>query len=62
VKPGFDIKTYKDAEDRFTRVVNLSETSFTPDAQPTLRVEGVISRLGGGSQAARAFAGRPSPS
>lgn len=41
----------------FARVVNLSETQFTPDAQRTLRVEGVISRLGGGSQAARAFAG-----
>ena len=41
----------------FTRVVNLGETPFTPDAQKTLRVEGVISRLGGGSQAARAFAG-----
>jgi hypothetical protein len=41
----------------FARVVNLAETSYTPDAQPTLRVEGVISRLGGGSQAARAFAG-----
>jgi len=41
----------------FSRVVNLSETQFTPDAQSTLRLEGVISRLGGGSQAARAFAG-----
>jgi uncharacterized protein DUF4410 len=41
----------------FARVVNLSETQFQPDAQPTLRLEGVISRLGGGSQAARAFAG-----
>jgi len=41
----------------FTRVVNLGETQFTPGAEKTLRVEGVISRLGGGSQAARAFAG-----
>ena len=41
----------------FTRVVNLAETQFQPDAQDTLRIEGVISRLGGGSQAARAFAG-----
>ena len=41
----------------FTRVVNLSETEFTPGADRTLRLEGVISRLGGGSQAARAFAG-----
>jgi hypothetical protein len=41
----------------FSRVVNLAETPYTPDAQPTLRVEGMISRLGGGSQAARAFAG-----
>ena len=40
----------------FARVVNLSETQLQPDAQPTLRLEGVISRLGGGSQAARAFA------
>jgi len=41
----------------FTRVVNLGESQFTPDAEKTLRVEGVISRLGGGSQAARAFMG-----
>ena len=41
----------------FGRVVNLSETQFAPDAENTLRLEGVISRLGGGSQAARAFAG-----
>jgi hypothetical protein len=41
----------------FTRVVNLGETQFTPDAQKTLRVEGIISRLGGGSQAARAMMG-----
>jgi hypothetical protein len=41
----------------FTRVVNLSETPFTPGSENALRLEGVISRLGGGSQAARAFAG-----
>ena len=41
----------------FTRVVNLSETPFTPGPESALRIEGVISRLGGGSQAARAFAG-----
>jgi hypothetical protein len=41
----------------FSRVVNLSETQLTPGPESTLRVEGVISRLGGGSQAARAFAG-----
>jgi len=41
----------------FTRVVNLTETEFQPGADKTLRLEGVITRLGGGSQAARAFAG-----
>jgi Domain of unknown function (DUF4410)/Protein of unknown function (DUF3313) len=41
----------------FTRVVNLGETEFRPGPEPTLRLEGVISRLGGGSQAARAMAG-----
>lgn len=41
----------------FSRVVNLSETQFTPGPEGTLRIEGAISRLGGGSQAARAFAG-----
>ncbi|MBI2207619.1 MAG: DUF4410 domain-containing protein [Candidatus Rokubacteria bacterium] len=41
----------------FTRVVNLSETEFQPGAEKTLRLQGVITRLGEGSQAARAFMG-----
>ena len=41
----------------FARVVNLSETEFTPGADKTLRLDGTISRLGEGSQAARAFVG-----
>jgi hypothetical protein len=41
----------------FTRVVNLSETEFTPGADKTLQLDGTISRLGEGSQAARAFVG-----
>jgi hypothetical protein len=41
----------------FTRVVNLSETEFRPGPGKTLRLEGVITRLGEGSQAARALAG-----
>jgi hypothetical protein len=41
----------------FSRVVNLTETEFQPGAEKTLRLEGVITRLGGGSQVARAFAG-----
>ena len=41
----------------FSRVVNLSETDFRPGSEKTLRLEGVISRLGEGSQAARAFVG-----
>jgi hypothetical protein len=41
----------------FTRVVNLSETEFRPGPEKTLRLEGAITRLGEGSQAARAFAG-----
>jgi hypothetical protein len=41
----------------FTRVVNLGETQFRPGPERTLRLEGVITRLGEGSQAARAFAG-----
>jgi hypothetical protein len=41
----------------FSRVVNLSETEFRPGSDKTLRLEGVITRLGRGSQAARAFAG-----
>ena len=39
------------------RVVNLSETDFTPGPDKTLRLDGTISRLGEGSQAARAFVG-----
>jgi uncharacterized protein DUF4410 len=41
----------------FARVVNLSETEFQPGAERTLRLEGVITRLGQGSQAARAMIG-----
>jgi len=41
----------------FQRVVNLSEAEFKPEADKTLRLEGTITRLGGGSQAARAFFG-----
>lgn len=41
----------------FSRVVNLSETEFRPGSDKTLRLEGVITRLGGGSQAARALFG-----
>lgn len=41
----------------FSRVVNLAETDFRPGPDKTLRLEGVITRLGEGSQAARAFAG-----
>src|SRR4029450_2532988 len=41
----------------FTRVVNLSETEFSPGPDKTLRVAGAITRLGEGSQAARAFVG-----
>jgi hypothetical protein len=41
----------------FTRVVNLSETDFRPGPERTLRLEGAITRLGEGSQAARAMAG-----
>jgi hypothetical protein len=41
----------------FTRVVNLSETEFTPGQDKTLRLAGSITRLGEGSQAARAFVG-----
>jgi hypothetical protein len=41
----------------FTRVVNLSETEFTPGPDKTLRLAGSITRLGEGSQAARAFVG-----
>jgi uncharacterized protein DUF4410 len=41
----------------FSRVVNLSETEFGPGADKTLRLEGVITRLGEGSQAVRALFG-----
>jgi hypothetical protein len=41
----------------FARVVNLSETEFRPGPDRTLRLEGAITRLGEGSQVARAFAG-----
>jgi hypothetical protein len=41
----------------FSRVVNLSETEFRPGPDKTLQLEGVITRLGEGSQAARAFVG-----
>jgi len=41
----------------FARVVNLSETDFQPGPEKTLRLTGVISRLGEGSQAARALVG-----
>src|SRR5438309_36046 len=42
----------------FTRVVNLTETEFQPGAARTLRLEGVITRLGGGSQVGAAPADR----
>lgn len=41
----------------FARVVNLSETQWQPDSQKALRLEGTITRLGEGSQAARAMFG-----
>ncbi|HEU5322975.1 MAG TPA: hypothetical protein VFX28_19375, partial [Methylomirabilota bacterium] len=42
----------------FERVVSAGETpDVTPGAQPALRLQGVITRLGRGSQAARYFAG-----
>jgi hypothetical protein len=41
----------------FARVVNLGETEFRAGPEKTLRLEGVITRLGEGSQAARALAG-----
>jgi Domain of unknown function (DUF4410) len=41
----------------FARVVNLSETEFRPGPDKTLRLAGAITRLGEGSQAARAFVG-----
>jgi hypothetical protein len=42
---------------QFGRVVNLTETEFRPGAEKALRLEGDITRLGAGSQAARAMAG-----
>jgi hypothetical protein len=41
----------------FTRVVNLTETPWQPSAEKALRLDGRITRLGEGSQAARAFLG-----
>ena len=41
----------------FTRVVNLTETPWQPGADKALRLDGRITRLGEGSQAARALAG-----
>jgi len=41
----------------FARVVNLTETPWQPGAEKALRIEGTITRLGEGSQAARAFFG-----
>ncbi len=41
----------------FARVVNLTETPWQPGAEKALRIEGAITRLGEGSQAARAFFG-----
>jgi hypothetical protein len=41
----------------FTRVVNLTETPWQPGAEKALRLEGQITRLGEGSQAARAMFG-----
>jgi len=41
----------------FVRVVNLTETEWQPGAEPALRLEGKITRLGEGSQALRAMFG-----
>lgn len=41
----------------FARVVNLTETSWQPGAEKALRLDGRITRLGEGSQAARAVFG-----
>jgi len=41
----------------FAQVVNLTETPWQPGAQEALRLEGTITRLGEGSQAARAMFG-----
>jgi hypothetical protein len=41
----------------FARVINLSETPWQPGAERALQLDGRITRLGEGSQAARAFFG-----
>ena len=41
----------------FQRVVSTSETQFRPGAEPALRLQGAITRLGRGSQAARVLVG-----
>ena len=41
----------------FQQVIDASETELTPTDAPALRLRGAITRLGRGSQAARAFAG-----
>src|SRR5256712_9113805 len=41
----------------FPTVVNGSQTQYKPGAQPALRLQGAITRLGPGSQVARYFAG-----
>jgi hypothetical protein len=41
----------------FERVVNLAETPMPSEATTALRIDGVITRMGLGSQAARAMAG-----
>lgn len=41
----------------FQRVVSGGDTQFKPGAEPALRLQGAITRLGRGSQAARLFGG-----
>jgi hypothetical protein len=41
----------------FQRVVNTSEAQYQPGAEPALRLQGTITRLGRGSQIARYFVG-----
>jgi hypothetical protein len=41
----------------FQRVVNTSEAQYQPGAEPALRLQGTITRLGRGSQVARYFVG-----
>ncbi|HEY3068338.1 MAG TPA: DUF4410 domain-containing protein [Methylomirabilota bacterium] len=41
----------------FVRVVNAGDTEFRAGSEPTLKLQGEITRLGEGSQAARYFAG-----